>query len=86
MEEPTRMRQIIFMITRPDKRPTLSWNATGHLRVRPESGHVEKHICWICQEELSSETLLLGHYENHMIGDVLNFQFTHFSFITACGG
>ena len=31
------------------------------------SGHVEKHICWICQEELSSEALLLGHYENHMV-------------------
>ena len=32
----------------------------------PQSGHVEKHICWICQEEMSSEALLLEHYENHM--------------------
>ena len=26
----------------------------------------EKHSCWICQEEMSSEALLLQHYENHM--------------------
>ena len=32
----------------------------------PQSGHAEKHICWICQEEMSSEALLLEHYENHM--------------------
>ena len=37
--------------------------------IEPYSGHVEKHICWICQEELSSEELLLGHYENHMMSD-----------------
>ena len=29
----------------------------------------QKHICWICQEELSSEALLLEHYENHMTCD-----------------
>ena len=28
--------------------------------------HVEKHSCWICQEELSSEALLLEHYDKHM--------------------
>ena len=33
------------------------------------SGLVEKHLCWICQEELSSEVLLLVHYENHMMSD-----------------
>ena len=27
---------------------------------------IEKHSCWICQEEMSSEALLLEHYENHM--------------------
>ena len=31
-----------------------------------ESGIIEKHSCWICQEEMSSESLLLQHYENHM--------------------
>ena len=34
-----------------------------------ESGHVQTHNCWICQEELSSEVLLVGHYENHMINE-----------------
>ena len=28
--------------------------------------HVEKHECWICQEELSTKTLLLEHYERHV--------------------
>ena len=27
---------------------------------------IEKQSCWICQEEISSQTLLLRHYENHM--------------------
>ena len=31
-----------------------------------QSHHFQTHICWICQEELSSEALLLEHYENHM--------------------
>ena len=26
----------------------------------------ENYSCWICQEEMSSEALLLQHYENHM--------------------
>ena len=30
------------------------------------SAIIEKHSCWICQEEMSSEALLLQHYENHM--------------------
>ena len=25
-----------------------------------------KYSCWLCQEELSSEELLLAHYQNHM--------------------
>ena len=25
-----------------------------------------KHICWICEEEVDSEALLLQHYEHHM--------------------
>ena len=32
----------------------------------PQSDDCQTHICWICQEELSSEVLLLEHYENHM--------------------
>ena len=32
----------------------------------PESVIIEKHSCWICQEEMSSEALLLQHYEHHM--------------------
>ena len=32
----------------------------------PESATTEKHSCWICQEEMSSETILLQHYENRM--------------------
>ena len=30
------------------------------------SAIVEKHSCWICQEEMSSEKALLQHYDNHM--------------------
>ena len=32
----------------------------------PQSVITEKHSCWICQEEMSSEALLLQHYEHHM--------------------
>ena len=31
-----------------------------------QSEDVEKHICWICQEELCREALLVEHYDNHM--------------------
>ena len=31
-----------------------------------ETRNSEKHSCWICQEEMRSESLLLQHYENHM--------------------
>ena len=27
---------------------------------------VDKHICWICQEVMSNEALVLGHYKKHM--------------------
>ena len=27
----------------------------------PQTGHVEEHICLICQENLCSKALLLGH-------------------------
>ena len=26
---------------------------------------IERYSCWICQEEMSSESFLLQHYENH---------------------
>ena len=32
----------------------------------PQSVINEKHSCWMCQEEMSSEALLLQHYEHHM--------------------
>ena len=32
----------------------------------PQSDHCQAHICWICQEDLSSEARFLEHYENHM--------------------
>jgi len=30
------------------------------------SSQVESLICWICQEEFSSETYLIQHYDDHM--------------------
>ena len=42
----------------------------------PQSNHCQTHICWICQEELSSEVLLLEHYENHMTSVKLKSLFT----------
>ena len=33
----------------------------------PQTGHVEEHICLICQENLCSEALLIEHYENRAI-------------------
>ena len=32
----------------------------------PQSGHAERHVCWICQDEMSSDAALLAHYDNHM--------------------
>ena len=40
-----------------------------HCWMRPEAGRVEKHICWICQEESSSEALLFDHYKDHLTND-----------------
>ena len=39
---------------------------TGNNGVTDARSVIEKHRCWICQEEMSSEALLLQHYENHM--------------------
>ena len=44
-----------------DTQATQTWSSQN-----AQSEHVEKHICWICQEELCSEALLVEHYENHM--------------------
>ena len=49
---------------------------TNNLQTQRETGNTnladaqlvifENYSCWICQEEMSSEALLLQHYENHM--------------------
>ena len=40
---------------------------TGDNRIEDQrSDIIERHTCWICQEEMSSESLRLQHYENHM--------------------
>ena len=49
---------------------------TEHQQTESETGNtgvtdarsviMEKHSCWICEEEMNSEALLLQHYENHM--------------------
>ena len=39
---------------------------TGESIKERSLNHHEKHSCWICQEELSSEPGLLEHYQNHM--------------------
>ena len=49
---------------------------TNNLQTQRETGNTdladaqlvifENYSCWICQEEMSSEALLLEHYENHM--------------------
>ena len=57
-----RTRRIASGSTNCDSENQLSVSAAGC----SESSHVEKHSCWICQEEMSSEALLLEHYENHM--------------------
>ena len=38
----------------------------GSLVVNFQSATAETHSCWICQEEMSSEVLLLQHYQYHM--------------------
>ena len=53
---------------------SISRNLRAHERVhtkrkkylRFELSTIEKHSCWICQEEMNSETLLVQHYESHM--------------------
>ena len=56
-----RTRRIASSSTNCDSENQLSVSAAGC----SESSHVEKHSCWICQEEMSSEALLLEHYQNH---------------------
>ena len=51
------------------KRLDISAGFTNNLLTESETGNsgiTENHSCWICQEEMSSEALLLEHYENHM--------------------
>ena len=35
-------------------------------RQEHSSNQGENYSCWLCQEELCSEELLLAHYQNHM--------------------
>ena len=46
---------------------TLSERETVNSSIKDQQLDVtEKHSCWICQEEMRSESFLLQHYENHM--------------------
>ena len=47
---------------------SLSQRETGNTAMENlQPDIIEKHSCWVCQEEMNSEALLLQHYENHMI-------------------
>ena len=52
---------------------TCNWPPSCKIRdqidkeVKSSKEVVNKLICWICQEELSSQELLLDHYDKHMI-------------------
>ena len=35
--------------------------------VEQSANQLNTFSCWICQEELSSQELLMEHYDNHMI-------------------
>ena len=41
-------------------------NATTALLIQPNRDHDRAFSCWICQEELASQSLPLEHYDNHM--------------------
>ena len=46
---------------------TLSHRQTDGSRMEDHQSDInERYSCWICQENMSSEALLLQHYENHM--------------------
>ena len=46
---------------------TLSQRRTRNSGIKNQQpDFTEKHSCWICQDEMRSESLLLQHYENHM--------------------
>ena len=46
---------------------TLSQRETRNRGIKNQQlDFTEKHSCWICQDEMRSESLLLQHYENHM--------------------
>ena len=52
-----------------NKRLDISTGVTNNSLTQSETGNsgiTENHSCWICQEEMRSEVLLLEHYENHM--------------------
>ena len=46
---------------------TLSHREPDGNRMEDQQSDInERYSCWICQEDMSSEALLLQHYENHM--------------------
>ncbi|XP_068707421.1 zinc finger protein 721-like [Montipora foliosa] len=68
---PFRGRKSVRKYEKPQKRSA----STNELEVEihhpcitreRRSNQGEKHSCWLCQEELSSEEVLLAHYQNHM--------------------
>ena len=47
---------------------SLTQRETADNRIQDQrSAIIEELSCWICQEEMRSEALLLQHYKNHMI-------------------
>ena len=66
------MLQIVVEITYLQHKPLFC------KKFNNQSHYFQQHICWICDEELSDEALLLEHYESHMTIDYLK------SFLSEC--
>ena len=63
--------QTFFLLKRhyPESSSTEGGKQSGmlfSLLTEQNSREVESLTCWICQEELSSETCLIQHYDDHM--------------------
>ena len=57
---------IVEKVTRSANKALVQKESGNNSTEGLESAIFEKHSCWICQEEMRSEELLLQHYENHM--------------------